>query len=97
QTCPLPIFEAKLAQPADDLILHRIVPDGIDQDDARRCGHRPGGILFLTNEIEVVEDLDGFGVIGRQLRWRRWGRARDRAPRRRNAKALKDEGGATAG
>ena len=63
-------IEPQLLQPADDFVLDRVVVDRVDDDDAVRGDDGPGGEFFLTDEVEVVEDLRRFdipaGAIGRR-------------------------------
>ena len=73
-------IEAELAQPADHLVLDRVVENRVDDDDAGRGDDRPGRIFLFADEVEVVEHLDRLGVPG--LPRRRPGRARGRGPRR---------------
>ena len=81
--------EPQRRQPVDDLVLDRVVEDGVDQDDAVRGGHRPGRVLGHPDEVQVVEDLHRFGVP-RIPRWRRSRpAARAGAARARGAEGLR--------
>src|ERR1700678_2270524 len=47
--------EAEFPQTADDLVLHRVTPDGVDDDDALGRGDGPRRIFLLPDEIEIIE------------------------------------------
>ena len=55
-------IEAELLQPADDQLLGVVGKDRIDEDDAVARRQRPGRVQLPADEIQVVEDLRGFGV-----------------------------------
>jgi hypothetical protein len=50
-------IEPELFQAADDFVLDRVVPDRVDDDDARRSRYRPRRVFFFPDEIEIVENL----------------------------------------
>src|SRR5215470_7968110 len=62
-------IEAQFLQSVDDLVLDRVVEDGIDDDDAVRGAHGPRRVFRLSNEVEIVKDLDRLDVPFGSRRW----------------------------
>ena len=55
-------IEPELFQSTDDLVLDRILPDRIDDNDPGRSCNGPRGNILLADEVQVVEYLSGFDV-----------------------------------
>ena len=55
-------IQSELRQPSDDLILDRVVVEGVDDDDPRRCLQGPRRELRLSHPVQIVEDLRRLGV-----------------------------------
>src|SRR5262249_12337668 len=51
-----------------DLIFDGVIEDRVEHDDAVRRRERPHGILSLAKPIEIIENLDRFGMPGRSVR-----------------------------
>jgi hypothetical protein len=60
--------EPQFLQPADNFVFDGIVEQGVDQDDALRRRHRPGGVFALADEVKVVEYLHRLDIPRRPVR-----------------------------
>src|SRR5262245_60530558 len=56
-----------LLQAVRHFVLDRVVEDRVEDDDAVRGRERPRGVLRLSDKVQVVEDLDRFGVPLREV------------------------------
>src|SRR5437763_461010 len=54
--------QSELFQTIDDFILDRVIPQCVHDNNTFRCRHGPGGVLRLTDEVEIVEDLYRIGM-----------------------------------
>jgi hypothetical protein len=71
--------QSQLAEALDDLRLHGVIVQRINQDDATAGLQRPGGMDLGADPIEIVEHLGRLGIPGGAVR----DGARDAAARQR--------------
>src|SRR6476620_10346783 len=68
-------IKAEFLQSTDNLILYRIVPYSIDNDDAFGGSHCPSRVLRLSDKVKIVKDFYRFSIPIRTI-WSltRWSR-----------------------